>query len=356
MKTSYSKSDVVLLLKDLTGQIQPLEAEERENRIQSGTHYSDMLPAEHAPSERYMQMYDSAMKHFGQMTADAVASVSEQIWRDKGDGAVLVSLARAGLPIGILIKRYIYNKYHVSLPHYGISIIRGKGIDKAAMEHIIHYHGTAGIQFVDGWTGKGAIQRQLTDAMQEYPEVEQSLAVLSDPARVAEYFGTREDFLIPCSMLNSVVSGLISRTISNNDLIHSGDYHGAVYYESLASSDISNQFLDDIEALFRYDLAVPQRVEYGEFVYSFERGLEDVHRIMRDFDISDINFVKPSVGETTRVLLRRIPWKILVKSKNDYDYLGHIYQLAMDKGIELIEYPELQCYRACGIIKNLADT
>lgn len=355
MQTSYQPKDVVLLLKDLTGQIKPMEAEEREKRIQSGTHYSDMLPAEHAPSEQYLQMYHSAMSHFGQMTADAVASVSEQIWREKGEGAVLVSLARAGIPVGILIKRYIEAKYHCALPHYGISIIRGKGIDKNAMNHIIAEHGKTGITFIDGWTGKGAIRRQLVEAMRDYGKIDNGLAVLSDPAHVAKWYGTYEDFLIPCSMLNSVVSGLISRTISNPRLIGDKDFHGAVYYENLKQYDLSEDFLSGIESLFRFDKPCSQVQDKGELIYQYERGLDDVYRIMHEFDVKDINFVKPSVGETTRVLLRRIPWKILVRSKSDYAYLGHIYQLAKEKNVEVIEYPDLRHYRCCGIIKDLSD-
>ena len=67
------------------------------------------------------------------------------------------------------------------------------------------------IQFVDGWTGKGAIQRTLLEAMQNYPGIDPLLAVLSDPAHIAGKSGTYEDFLIASSCLNSTVSGLISR-------------------------------------------------------------------------------------------------------------------------------------------------
>ena len=82
---------------------------------------------------------------------------------------------------------------------------------------------------------------------------------------------------------------------------------------------------------------------------------EEVHRIGADFGIRDINLIKPSIGEATRVLLRRVPWKVLVHSLRDEAHLGHIYQLAREKGAELVEYP-LENYRACGLIRDLADT
>ena len=81
----------------------------------------------------------------------------------------------------------------------------------------------------------------------------------------------------------------------------------------------------------------------------------EVERIGADFGIRDINLIKPSIGEATRVLLRRVPWKVLVHSLRDEAHLGHIYQLAREKGVELVEYP-LENYRACGLIQDLADT
>ena len=76
--------------------------------------------------------------------------------------------------------------------------------------------------------------------------------------------------------------------------------------------------------------------------------------LCRAFSIADRNLVKPSIGEATRVLLRRMPWKMLVHSMEDEEHLGHIYQLAKEKGVPLVEYP-LVNYRACGLIQQLAD-
>ena len=84
-------------------------------------------------------------------------------------------------------------------------------------------------------------------------------------------------------------------------------------------------------------------------------GLEEAKKICDEFQISNINLVKPSIGEATRVLLRRLPWKMLVHSLTDDAHLGHLYQLALEKNIELVEYP-LKNYKACGLIKDLSDT
>ena len=55
MRSSYSDEDVILLLKDITGMVQPQPTEEREKLIQAGKHYSEMLPVEYVPTEKYMQ-------------------------------------------------------------------------------------------------------------------------------------------------------------------------------------------------------------------------------------------------------------------------------------------------------------
>ena len=60
MLSTYKKDDVTILLKDITGAVVPLPTEERERFIQSGVHYSEMLPLEYEPSEEYMKIYNNA--------------------------------------------------------------------------------------------------------------------------------------------------------------------------------------------------------------------------------------------------------------------------------------------------------
>ena len=62
VKTSYSKDDVVVLLKDLSSEMHEMSTEEREKAIQSGVHYSEMLPEEKAPSEEYEHLYNKALQ------------------------------------------------------------------------------------------------------------------------------------------------------------------------------------------------------------------------------------------------------------------------------------------------------
>jgi hypothetical protein len=349
MQTSYFKEDVILLLKDISGLVEPLPTKEREKLIQQGRHYCEMLPIEYVPSERYMKAYQEALSNYGKITAHAVGSVAEKILKAKGPSVVLVSLARAGTPIGILIKRYLKNKYNLEVPHYTLSIIRGRGIDHQAMKCMLETHEAKDLQFVDGWTGKGAILGELKKEVSQYKGVSDSLAVLADPAHVTQLYGTQEDFLIPSSCLNATVSGLISRTFLRGDIIGKDDFHGAVFYKDLLNEDKSYEFIDTIESNMVYEDSYYKE----ESSPKTQTGLEEVKEIAKVFEIKNINLIKPGIGETTRVLLRRVPYAVLVKDIKDKHYIDHIIRLAEEKDVKIMEYP-LKNYRACGIIKALS--
>ena len=233
MQSSYSCNDVEILLKDISGLVEPLPASIREKYIQSGTHYCEMLPLEYKPSEKYMSAYESALENYAESTATATCVLAEKLYRKKGKELTIVSLARAGIPIGILLKRYLLKKYHINVSHYAISIIRGRGIDRNAVDYILKRHSMGAVQFIDGWIGKGAMLTQLKEALIEYPELDTELGVVSDPANMTELCGTHDDILIPSSCLNATVTGLISRTFLRKDIIGPDDFHGAAYYDDL---------------------------------------------------------------------------------------------------------------------------
>ncbi len=353
MRSSYLEKDVVFLLKDITGLVQPQSTEEREKLIQSGRHYSEMLPIEYVPTEKYMAVYREALSRYAKQVADAVGMLSQKIIAARGRDVVLVSLARAGTPIGILIKRYIRRKYDTDVPHYSISIIRGRGIDDNAMKYLLDRYRPEQLLFVDGWIGKGAILGELEKDVRVYPQVSPEIAVVADPAGVTELCGTHEDILIPSSCLNSTISGLVSRTFLRKDVIGEKDFHGAVYYGELKDSDLSYEFIETIERNFNLeDVSTDLETEGSRLK---DKGIDEVKKIATFFGIKDINFVKPGIGETTRVLLRRIPWKVLIDGKYQGDpELSHGVRLSEEKHVP-VEYYPLTHYKCCGIIKKISD-
>lgn len=362
VKSSYDPQEVTILLKDITGLVTPLPTEEREKLIQSGVHYSEMLPLEYKPTEDYMKIYEEELERNGMKTAQSVADLGDKLFKKKGMDLVLISLARAGTPIGILLKRYLKMRYDVDIPHFSISIIRGKGLDVNALNAIIFKYKlkskVKGFQFIDGWIGKGAIQNELRKSIYlfnstEYFDVDPNLAALSDPSMTIpdEYCGTREDFIIPSSCLNATVSGLFSRTFRRPDIIGDMDYDGATYYGELKDEDKSIDFLNEITDCLK-EIIEQKKLEMKDKEYT---GLDEVKQIAKDYGVEDINKVKPGIGETTRVLLRRYPDRVLISMKDaGSSDLEGILQLCKEKNVPVEHYP-LKRYKAVGIIKDVSD-
>ena len=73
--------------------------------------------------------------------------------------------------------------------------------------------------------------------------------------------------------------------------------------------------------------------------------------IQKKFDIKDINYIKPGIGEATRVLLRRVPHLIMVKNLNS-SQIEHLKLLAIEKGVKIIEEKNLP-YTALAIIRDV---
>ncbi|WNF26819.1 phosphoribosyltransferase [Streptomyces sp. C11-1] len=365
--SSYAPEDVGWLLQDLSDTELEAPTEEREEAIQSGgAHYAESLPVEYQPSPEYQALFTAALGASAARIARAVGTVTETVLAERGPRPVLVSLARAGTPVGVLMRHWARHRHGLDLPHYAISIVRGRGIDANALRWLAAHHDPADVVFVDGWTGKGAITRELAAAISEFEAQERAegstgpggragfdpeIAVLADPGGCVRTYGTREDYLIPSACLNSTVSGLISRTVLRADLVGPDDFHGAKFYRELAGADVSGDFLAAVAA--RFDEVADQVDAEAKELLAADRaptweGWAAVERISEEYGIHDVNLVKPGVGETTRVLLRRVPWKILAKRGAGTD-LEHIRLLAEQRGVPVEEVDDLP-YSCVGLI------
>ncbi|MCK0518785.1 cysteine protease StiP family protein [Williamsia sp. DF01-3] len=356
---SYAADEVRWLLKDLSHV--PLEGDValREKRIQAGVaHYAESLPVEFQPDAAYQELFHRVLADSARRLAVAVGAVTDLVLAERGSDIVLVSLARAGTPVGILMRRWA-QRHGLELPHYAVSIVRDRGIDANAMRYLATHHDPASVVFVDGWTGKGAIARELDEALAQLaadggPVFDPELAVLADPGSCVRTFGTRDDFLIASACLNSTVSGLVSRTVLNNELIGPADFHGAKFYAELADQDVSEVLLDAVAREF--DAAADEAAIRRAAIEASDRtptwsGWQSVEAVRAHYGISSVNFVKPGVGETTRVLLRRVPWRVLVRTPDDPEH-EHIRVLADARDVPVEVVPDL-AYSCMGLVKEL---
>lgn len=341
---SYLASDVTVLLNIVDkNAVADVPVSQKEALIQSGQrHYSDMLTLEHAPTAMHEQLYQQALAQGTTRTATDIANLAYTLHHifqqtvSTERPLILVSLVRAGLPVGVLLQRALLDNersdadssYALPSVHYGISIIRDRGLDPVALQMILDSHPNSPIVFVDGWTGKGAIYQELAHSLEPFSNPSHPnfanifhqgkdaipLLTLADPAGVAWLAASEEDWLIPSGLLNSTVSGLISRSLYTEP--QSG-LHRSVFYDNLVEADHSLAFIDHIDTA-RRALTIPlQRLP--TFKQPRYQTADLIDKLAADYNITNRNRIKPTIAEATRAILRRDPERILLATAEHPD-------------------------------------
>jgi len=355
--SSYAAGDVTFLLKPID--LAPTPVAEKEALIQSGrAHYSEMISEERRPDARYLQIFEAARVSAEPRIAREIMQVAMQIAARVKAGEIatpvtLCSLVRAGVPYGVLLLRGLLH-LGVDCAHYGVSIIRDRGLDRNALAWILQDRPAAGVIFVDGWTGKGAIASELSTSWAEITGgAKAELAVLADPGGFATMAGSHEDWLIPSGILGANVSGLISRSILKDSVIGPKDFHGAIPARHLADIDVSSAFVDGIWAHMR-DLDVTElpRLAVQDRAFLRARALDAVKLISQRFDVEMLNRIKPGIAEATRAVLRRRPRMVFLRDRTDPDLAALVHLCQTDR-IDIDEDPEATGpYRAITLIEK----
>lgn len=348
---SYLPNDVDFLLQPVNIEMTPVE--QKEALIQSGErHYSDMLSQEPEPTKWHLDLFEKALETGAERLAIEVIMLAKALIQRFGDTPIiLTSLVRAGVPLGVMLQQTLRKMGKISY-HYGISIIRDRGIDTQALSWIEERHGTDGIVFVDGWTGKGAITGELIRSLKNRPgyPTQPRLVVLADPCGCAWLSASDEDWLIPFGIMGAPVSGLISRSIWTEE-----GFHGFVDCQHLKQYECSRHLVDTVaNQVDKIDSAKLPLATFKEQLSALKKLSEDVvNSLAQQYDISNINRIKPGIAEATRAVLRRVPDHVLVREITDPDVALLVY-LAQEKNIAVIEAGEaLGQYRAITIIKKV---
>lgn len=357
---SYASEDVTFLLKRV--QLVPTPVEEKERLIQTGVaHYSEMISEECRPDVRYLDLFEEACGLGAPRLARDVRSLSSQLLDLIRTGRLspqvtLCSLVRAGVPYGVLLRRDL-ERSGVDVAHFGVSIIRDRGLDPVAMARVLSERTADGIVFIDGWTGKGAIATELDRTWREISGRAPLLAVIADPCGRAGLCASREDWLIPSGILGGNVSGLISRSILRSDLIGEGDFHGCLLLEHLSDLDISVAFVDRVDAHLRGVAAgVPMDPDARpEAAGRFRAAADDtVNGIASRFEIGNLNRIKPGIAEATRAVLRRRPDRVLLRSAGGDPDIAALIHLCERDQVPVLANPSLTGpYRAITIIREI---
>jgi hypothetical protein len=330
--------------------------EEKERLIQSGRkHYSEMLTHEHRPSAGYVDLFLVQTERHQQRLAQDIINLAETIRVTHAAPITLVSLARAGTPIGALLQRALTRYLNVPARHFSISIIRDRGIDEQALKYLLRIakRPPQGVVFVDGWTAKGVIAHQLKHSIAHWnrrqPEqLTGRLHVVADLSGVADVAASVDDYIIPSGILGATVSGLVSRSILNEQ-VAATDFHGCVFYEHLRADDYSTWFLDTISEAMKNLMPEPLPSLDQTPYYSARRHY--LRKLQQDYHITNINYIKPGVLEASRVLLRRVPGLLLL-AESESSEVTHLKLLAAEKGVP-VRYDRHMPFSGVALIKTL---
>jgi NAD(P)-dependent dehydrogenase (short-subunit alcohol dehydrogenase family) len=350
---SYAPEDVTFLLKP--AQVALTDVAEKETLIQSGArHYSEMLSEERLPDARYLALYEAALaRNAGRLKRDIGALADAITARpETARTGTIISLARAGTPIGVLLRRALAAR-GVDVAHYSVSIIRGRGIDRVALTHIAAARGKVDAVFVDGWTGKGAITQELEASLADGSTgFAPSLAVVADPAGCASLAATSEDYLIPSGILGAIASGLVSRSVLSDALVGEGDFHACRHLTEHAPADRSRAFIAAIESAAPSDAPHPGW-SLASAAASRAACTALVDGLMAEFAVTNMNRIKPGIAEATRAVLRRVPEAVFVRDRDDAE-VAHLLHLAEQSCVP-VEQRELGNYRAVTLIAKAGE-
>ena len=376
---SYLASDVTVLL-DMVNKdaVADVPVSQKEALIQSGQrHYSDMITLEGAPSAMHERLYAQALAQGTPRAANDIANLAytlQQIFQQKVTHErplILVSLVRAGLPVGVLLQRALAdNNAHTdstyALPsrHFGISIIRDRGLDPVALQMLLDTYPDSPLVFVDGWTGKGAIYDELATSLAPFSDQSHAyfanifhqghdvipLLTLADPAGVAWLAASEDDWLIPSGLLNSTVSGLISRSLFTEPQM---GLHRSVFYDGLVTNDHSLSFIDAVDTARRQLSLLPQPLPTFKQPRYTTKPIIDM--LATRYKISNRNRIKPTIAEATRAILRRDPECVLLADNNHPD-TALLRHLCAERDINIaVLGAKILPYQAVTIIKQRTD-
>lgn len=354
---SYLPEEVSFLMRRM--HLETTGLAEREKWIQSGQrHYSEMIGPEDAPTRARLKLFRESLISNGPRLAKDLATLAAAMAESAVDGELtVVSIARAGTPIGVLLWHRIREiAPHLRLKHYSISVIRDRGVDYAALRWIMARHSPASLRFVDGWTGKGTIADELRLSIGAWPaaphDLDSGLWVPLDVCGAAKFAASAQDYLIPSTLLGGTLSGLVSRSVLPSGEEGGEAFHGCVPLDSLRRYDLSRWFIREIQLLMRSVLHPVSPVNASTGPPRREETARCLELMLARHQLSDRNRIKLGIGETVRVLLRRLPHTIWLGSRTNPTDADLIRRLAALRNVPVMTDPDL-AFDAIAVIASV---
>lgn len=323
---SYLPHQVTCLFAPFDGNL--LSVQEKEDCLQNGGYYGDILSKEERPKDQYIEIFDQLSATLSDKLAQPVLQLVEHFHTTRAADRpiVLLSLARAGTPIGVVVTELLRTRFNREVHHYSVSVLHKYGLDRYAMDHILSRHDKQDIVFLDGWVSQGRITRAVEESAPKWG-VSPILYCVSDPSGFQNAIATREDILLPSAVLNANVSGLLSRTVYNPD-----GFHLCETYNDFADIDRTQAFIKEmLRACESHTMIQPRNVTHSSQQRKIARA--QIEEFCATHNTDDSN-IKVGVGEVSRSLLRRIPTLVVV-DPSAVDEAKHLFWLATQRNIEL---------------------
>jgi hypothetical protein len=333
---SYAPDQVSFLLRRIA--LETTALAERERVIADGGHYSEMIGPEDRPGRLRMRLFRQCLEsNAARFSRDLAALAEGLIASVPAPPLVLTSIARAGTPVGVLLRARILARTGWAaheVPHYSISVIRDRGVDAAAVRWIAERHPADRIRFIDGWTGKGTIARELRATLSEAgTDADPGLWVPLDVCGVAAFAASSEDYLIPTTLLGGTISGLVSRSVLPRHDVGRECWHGCVELGHLRRYDLSRWLVERLTPSLVSEPAHPSwPVNRSGGADRFRETEATLDRLSHESGITDRNRIKLGIGETVRVLLRRQPRNVLLRPSASADH-AMIRALAAERNV-----------------------
>lgn len=334
--SSYRPEQVTCLFSAYEGPL--LDPTEKEDRLRSGAYYGELLAREEVPDADYLAVFDALLNRLSDRVAPVIHAVAHRIARAHAGPIALVSLARAGTPVAVVLAELLRSRFGRAVTHYSASVIHREGLDPFALRHLLNRHAPQEIVFFDGWVSQGRITRALAGTVRGIPGVDPALYCLSDPSGIQDDAGTRHDLLVPSAVLNAAVSGLLSRTVVRSDT-----FHAVAFFGDQAAVDRTQAFIArTLQSVLAIDPG-PGEILLGSAQQSALARSQLTAWSDRWGVPSDR--IKAGIGEVSRSLLRRTPDRLII-DPSAADEADHVIHLAKIRNVPYTLEPTRGPYRA----------
>jgi hypothetical protein len=155
-----------------------------------------------------------------------VEALAQRVAAATPSAPLLVSILRAGVPVGALLARALGRHLAEEVPLVALSLFDGLGWDAVALEAALEDHPGRPVVFVDGWTSRGGVTGELRRSYERWtssgkPDFTRGegprLAVLCDPRGLASFSALQADRFVPSSLFTAPETLGFSRGFATAD-------------------------------------------------------------------------------------------------------------------------------------------